>query len=345
MKSKQPIALIITDTHLSDTNHEVNISIYKQAIALAKKLKLTSIEHGGDLFHSRKAQTQKNLNCLGDIFKLFEEARIELNVVVGNHDKTEYSIAKSFLDTYKHHPFVKIHRIGGGRTLTNEIYLSYLSYFSDVEYVESIKEVYALKSKFTKKKVLLTHIGVNGAVMNNGTVIETKIDKGLFKPFDLTLIGHYHDAQVISSKIKYIGASVQHNFGEKPVKGATILYDDLSTELIPFEFPQYLAFEVQAKDFVLKDIEDFKLAAKESGNHLRIVLTGTDAEIKSVDKQRLIAVGIDVTSKSDPIMQDEVEESIVAFTDTSILEAFTAFCEKNKLDEKEGLKYLKQAVC
>jgi DNA repair protein SbcD/Mre11 len=345
MAVKKPIAVIITDTHLDDNNHEENVSVYKQAIALANELRLNRVEHAGDLFHSRKAQTQRNLNCLGRIFAMFEEEEITLNVVVGNHDKTEYSSQDSFLDSYKHHPYINIISTWQCRDIESaQVSLDYAPFFSDNEYVANLKNLHKEVHKKTRR-VLLTHIGVSGAVMNNGTVIESGINQSLFKDYDLTLIGHYHDAQVISDKIKYIGASLQHNFGERPVKGATVLYDDLSTELVEFEFPKYIAYEINAKELTLKDIEDLKQATKDSGDNLRIVLTGTKAEIESIDKQRLMTAGIDVTTKQDLIEKEEVEQSIVAFTDTSILEAFTEFCKKNKLKESEGLKYLKQAIC
>lgn len=341
---KKAIAIIITDTHLNDDNHEENVSVIKETIKLANKLNLTEVEHGGDIFHSRKAQTQRNLNCVGDIFQLFEEAKITLNVAVGNHDKTEYSIANSFLDPYIHHPFVNIYRRGGGRLLTNKIHLSYCSYFSDDIYVDNLTEIIkTLDSK--KKNVLLTHIGVNGAVMNNGTVIETKVNASLFEPFDMTLIGHYHDAQQVSSKIKYIGASLQHNFGEGTEKGATILYDDLSIETINFDLPKYRTFSVKATELSMRDVEDLKEAANKTGDKLRVILTGTKAEIDAVDKQRIMVSGIDVTSKAELIEREDVEESIVAFTDITLLEAFSAFCEKNKLEKEIGLVYLKKILC
>jgi exonuclease SbcD len=339
---KKAIALIITDTHLGDNNHDQNTRVYIEALKLARKLKLKSVEHAGDLFHSRKAQTQRNLNHLGEMFLLFQKAKIELNIVIGNHDKTEYSSPNSFLDSYIHHPFINIFPFGSIRQL-EKVTITYASYFSDDEYVEHLNKLKAHEINITN--VLITHIGVNGAVMNNGTVIETKINADLFKDYDLTLIGHYHDAQSISSKIKYIGASIQHNFGERPEKGATILYDDLSIETVNFDLPKFKAFKIKATDLTMKDIEDLKDAAKENGDHLRIILTGTKAEIASIDKQRLLISGIDVKSEQELIEKEEIEELIVAFTDTSLLGAFDEFCLKNKLNVKEGLKYLKQALC
>lgn len=342
---KKAIALTIADTHLSDDNHEKVKSVFKQSITLAKTLKLKSIEHLGDLFHSRKAQTQRNLNCLGEIFQMFEEERIDLHIVVGNHDKTEYSISQSFLTTFMHHPNIHIYPYGGTRLIEGtSVFLTYASYFSDDEYTAQLAFLKRKKSKGSKS-VLLTHIGVNGAVMNNGTAVETKINSELFDDYNLVLIGHYHDAQRMSDKIFYTGAALQHNFGERPTKGATILYDNLTFETRELEFPKFLAYKIDSKELTLQDIADLKEAAELKGDNLRVILTGSKADINCVDKQRLMTAGIDVAVEQDVIEKEDIEESIVAFTDKAILEAFDGYCKKNKLNTKDGLKYLKPALC
>jgi DNA repair protein SbcD/Mre11 len=341
---RQPVAVIITDTHLKEDNIGVNKLVYKQALELAKKLKVNKIFHAGDIFNSRKAQPQILLTTFDDILESFDETDVKLVAIPGNHDKVNYTSEKSFLIPFRKHPSFELHsmptmysndfpKIGIGLApfFDNEVYVDNF-WFNDI------------KEFVRKKNVLITHIGVNGAVMNNGMPVQTKINEDLFKRFDKVLIGHYHDSQVMSDRIQYIGASIQHNYGEKPVKGATVLYDDLSTELVPFQFPQYLAFEVNAAELTLKDIKDFELTKKETGNNLRIVLTGDKASIKAIDKHRLQLAGIDVTTKEDEIKKEDIEESVVAFTDQSILGSFGEFCKKNKLDEKEGLKYLKPVL-
>src|SRR5437764_9886702 len=110
--------------------------------------------------------------------------------------------------------------------------------------------------------------------MNNGTVIDSEsITPSVFNKFALTLVGHYHDAQVLAEgKIRYIGASLQHNFGELTHKGVTILYDDLSTEIIPLKYPQYIKYEVSPKELTSQDIADLKAEREATGDNIRVIL-------------------------------------------------------------------------
>jgi predicted metalloenzyme YecM len=124
-----------------------------------------------------------------------------------------------------------------------------------------------------------------------------------------------------------------------------VLYDDLSTELVPFQFPKYLAYEIDAAKLTVKDINDFKKEIEQSGDHYRIVLTGDKAKVQAVDKERLQLVGIDVKTKEDKIERKDIEQSVVAFTDNSLIEAFAEFCCRNELNGSEGIEYLKKALC
>lgn len=346
---KKAIAIILTDTHLCESNIPVVKSIFKQAIKIAQDLGLTQIEHGGDIFHARKGQLQINLTAFKEILNDLHDSGIVLNQVIGNHDKTEYSISESFIDPYEHHPALRMFRIAGGRPLTKTIFLTYLSYFTDEVYIKNLQEVIEHGGSLSKN-VLLTHIGVAGAVMNNGTVIEgDSITPSLFQHWDLTLVGHYHDAQMLAEgKIKYIGASLQHNFGELTGKGITVLYDDLSTEIVSLKYPQYLKFEVNPGDITAKDILDLKQEKTESGDHLRVILTGSESAVKSFNKMDLMNAGISVELKQDKISKDEIETSLEAFDSKSLKEEFDGFCEKNKLCRESGMKYfdliLKAAV-
>lgn len=342
-KSKKPIAAILADTHLEERNAEVVKSIFQQAIEYAKSIGLQQIEHAGDLFHFRKAQSQPNLTVQQEIFDMFSKEDMILNIVVGNHDKTEYTLAKSFLEPYQHHPALNIYKTFGRASLTKDINLNYLSYFADEEYIAYYKELIEQDS-FEKKNILLTHIGVEGAVMNNGTKIESKISPSLFKEFDLVLIGHYHDAQNIDDKVKYIGASLQHNYGELTGKGLTVLYDDLSIETIPLRYPQYIKYEVDPKQITVKDIKELKAEKESSGDNIRVILVGSDAEIKSFNKQLLFDAGISVEKRTEEIEVEELEQSVTAFTAQNLKDEFKGYCEKHNLNYTQGQKYFKAVI-
>jgi len=345
---RNAIAVILTDTHQKEDNIEIVKSIFRQATEIAKDLGLHEINHAGDIFNSRKSQSQLVLTSFKEILdELWSEGMI-LHTCVGNHDKTDYSSADSFLDPFSKHPALSLYRIGGARMLRGkkDIWLHYQSYFTDELYQKYLLEM--VDDVFDRKatNVLLTHIGITGAVMNNGTVIESEtITPSLFNDFDLSLVGHYHDAQALAGgRIKYIGASLQHNFGELTGKGLTILYDDLSTEIIPLKYPQYLKFEVSPKELTSNDIADLKKEKEESGDNIRIVLTGSQADLKSFNKQILIDAGVSVQHKQDEINAEELEQQVEAFDANSLQNEFDKFCEKNSLNKETGLKYFNQII-
>lgn len=342
---KKAIAAILTDTHLKEDNIEVNKSIYKQATTIVKELDLNVIDHAGDIFNSRKSQSQLALTSFKDILDELWNEGIVLNSCVGNHDKTSYGGAESFLDPFSKHPAFNLYRICGGRPLTKEIFLSYLSFFSDEKYIECYNDLIKHGGKL-KHNVLLTHIGIAGSVMNNGTVIQSdSIVPSLFKDYDLTLVGHFHDFQVLAEgRIKYIGSSLQHNFGELTGKGLTVLYDDLTTEIIPLKYPQYIKYEVSPKELTSQDIADLKAERQESGDNIRVVLTGTNADIKSFNKQLLIDAGVSVQNKEDRIEIEELEQKIEPFNTQTLMEEFELFCKKNQLNVEEGMKYFNQII-
>lgn len=334
------LAFILTDTHLEAENAEVNKAVFKESRDLAKEAGLKKIYHGGDIFNSRKAQPQDILNAFGTILDEFEADGMELVAIPGNHDKTNYHSEASFLDPFKHHPAFHLIRQPMIVDVYNkeQVSISMAPFFADEEYIASIEGEF---KKSAHKRVLLTHIGVNGAVMNNGMKVSSQVTEALFKIFDKVLIGHYHDASVFSKKIEYIGSSVQHNFGETPNKGLTILYDDLTIGTIELvSFPKYITKTFDVKDLTSKKIEQLKQDQAITDNRLRIVLTGAEEKIKAFDKQRLAEFGVKVTTKQDLVKVEELEERIEAFDSKSIASAFETFCVKNSLDHPTGLKYL-----
>lgn len=338
-----PLGVVITDTHMEEDNIETNRSIYAQARAKAKELKVNKVYHAGDIFDSRKAQPQNVLNAFGEELDLFEADDIEFHAIPGNHDKTDYGSLKSFLEPYRKRPgfYLWSDAVLLEGNADAEIWM--IPFFSDALYVEAINGCKIRKGE-TKKQILITHIGVDGAVMNNGIAVSSKVSKDLFEKFDLVLIGHYHDAQQYSEKIRYIGASCQHNYGESPTKGLTIIYSDATTEFVELDLPHYINYEIDVNKITLEDIKQIKKEKASTKDQIRITLTGSEKDIKAFDATALKALGVDVKKKEDEIKVEEIESRVTAFTDTSILGSFEAFCIKKELNHEQGLKYLQQAL-
>lgn len=341
---KKVIGVLITDTHLADNNIEVVRSIFRQTATKAKELGQDCIFHLGDIFHSRKGQTQEMLSVFDDILDELHKENINLILIPGNHDKQNYGSWESFLKSYRHHPALELIQEYDVYS-DDDVNIHMLPFFEDevyIDYLNKLKE----NNKFNDKNVLLTHIGFSGAVMNNGIPVDSAITPNHVRDFGLVISGHYHDQQVLAEgHIKYMGAAMQHDFGENENKGLTILYDDLSTELFSLDFPKFKTFEIDAKEITLKDIADLKKEKEESKDNIRIILTGDEKSIKAFNKQSLAEVGVKVEVKADKIDREDLEHRVVPFDDKSLDEEFDAFCQKEDLENTEvGKKYLSKVL-
>lgn len=350
---KKPIAVFITDTHLFekrsredsliDDNIELNISLYRQARKIVKDLGLNKLFHGGDIFHSRKSQTERLLNVWQDILNEFAYDDIMLFAVDGNHDKTDQASSNSFLRPFQTHEyFVRVdtsHCIN----LSDGIDLHLISYFPDNEYELLYNDYVKNTDDFANKNVLLTHKTFKGSLLNDGKKSDGGIDVNSVNAFDLVLVGHLHNKHSLG-KIQYIGASHQHNFGEDDRKGVTVLYDDLSIEQIQLEFPKYVSYSVDPQDITNEDIDLLKKEIEKTGNHIKIELNGRKEHVDTFDKQKLKNLGIKVETNIEIVEKEVLDKTIEPFNNESLKEQFVKFCDENKLDLQEGLGHFEKVI-
>lgn len=347
MGKHSPVAVIITDTHLKEDNIESNISIFDQVINFCLDNQIKNILHGGDIFHSRKSQSQLMLITFNKILDKIHQNGLHLISIVGNHDKTDYDQEHSFLSPYIHHPGLTLIENGWIENgehldLNEDCSLSFLSYFSEEIYLENLKKITSQLDK-NKRNFLLTHIGVNGAVMNNGTKIESSVKTSHFNDFEKVYIGHYHDGQSWKN-IHYIGASLQHNYGERAKKGMQIMYNDGSVEFVELYFPRYIKHTINIKELTQKEIDELEEIRSVSEDHIKIVLVGEKKDLNEFNIQSLKQVGVEVELKQQDIEVEELNQRVEPFTAQTLKEQFKTFCEKNNLNFERGLKYFNQVI-
>lgn len=336
-------ALVLTDTHLKEDNIAVNKKIFNQTIEYAKKLEIKEVYHLGDIFESRKAQPQHILNAFHEILNEFEKNDIKLISIVGNHDKTDYKSIKSFLTPFKFHKSFILIEEYYNQFLTDDIRVHYLPFFDNEIYREYLLDINQHYERLDEvKDILFTHIGVAGAVMNNGIAIEG-LQQNLFDIFEKVYVGHYHDKQSFN-QFEYIGSSIQHNYGERLDKGLTVIYEDLSYETVELDFPKYIQFEMDAKDITKKEIDELRIEKESSKDNIRIVLTGDEADINAFNKQQLLDIGISVAKKQDKVEKKEIDTVVTVHTTNTLLDYFKEFCEEKGLDYEKGYSYFEKTL-
>lgn len=333
--------LLLTDTHLSDNNIDLVTDIFKQAIKVCKEKNIDTIFHLGDWFTSRKAQSLAVLKATDNIISMFRSAVISCHIIAGNHDKVEADTEESYLDIFDGDYF-HVYKQEYILTLTPDLHITLLPYFK--ESGSYIKRLPKPNQKLLKgKHILLTHIGVNGVKNNDGSEVENDLLPGKFKEYDLVLSGHYHNYSKVGDNIYYIGSAYQANFGEDDEKGFVILNEDGELEYIRSKFPKYIKLKVNIDD--QKAIKQIKKEHANSKDNIRIVFTGDETQLASINKEQFNAIGIDVKFDKEVIRQDlsAVLNTNINFNRSNIKDAFEQFCELNDYkDKKIGIEYLKK---
>lgn len=352
MQSKN-IAVLLTDTHLFErgtrkdtvveSNYEDVKEVFKQAIQLAIDNGINYVIHAGDFFDSRKHQSQNLMISAYTILELFRDSGIELILVTGNHDKTDYKNKHSFLYPFRDHPNLRLveddYHFDDN---DNKIRFHFIAYFDNSEYLEILDN----QSKFIHrdyKNVLVTHIGIGGVLTNEGDEVEESIKFSHFDDYDKVLIGHFHDfGSYHNGKVIYIGSALQHNFGENNDKGVTLLSNDLKLQRIKSNFKEFVNISLDITELTESDIND--IVSDNKDEYRKITLTGDPNLIKALDKTKLIEAGIKVDVKADVLEVQKIEQRIESHSDESIIGEWGAFCEKNNYDKDEGLKYLEKVL-
>lgn len=338
----KPITVISTDWHIEEGNIEQVLDLIDQKIKLAQSLNVKKLICLGDVFDSRKAQKQVVLNCFSEILDKIGQARMELHVIPGNHDKTDYTSKISFLSPFLYHPSLYLY---SEAFLNKDLGFLFIPFFSEEIWIEKLKKV--SKEKDLKNITLFSHIAVNGSVNNDGSKVESKINSSLLSPFKKVFLGHYHDAQQPFVNTYHLPSIKQKNFGENPEKGFTVLYDDGSTNFVKSKFKEFVTISIDSSNL---DSETLNRIQEEdfSGVNVRVELSGTNEEIRSLNLNKLKSKGIKIKTKF-----SEIEEGILNAKngktldfeqDSEILKAFEEFCNLKSLNKEEGIYFLKKLL-
>jgi exonuclease SbcD len=344
---KKPVTVISTDWHLKESNIDQVKDLVKQKCELAKQLGVDTVFCLGDIFDSRSGQKEVTLRAFSDILETFSSYGIKLWMIPGNHDKTILSIDDSFLDPYKHHPKFKLVKMSG-RVPIGSTFFYLLPYYKAPIWLEKYHELVDYIGSFNigEKHILLSHIAMNGSTNNDGSKVECGIAPTLFKSWDAVLLGHYHDQQQIASNVFHIPSIQQNNFGENNQKGFTVVYDDASFELVRSKFKEYVKISI---DFDRTSKNDVKAIVKENidpNKFVRLEFVGSADKIKSLDRDEISSLGIDVKVKVKEI-EDTIEyatEEVKEYDSVSIVEEFKLFCEEKGKDFDKGNEYLQRKL-
>lgn len=341
---RKPITVLFTDLHIKQDNTEEIISVVKEVVEYCHHNKVDEVFCLGDVFHSRQAQPLQVLQAFKKIITLFRNQRITVNIIPGNHDKTDYQSEDSFLDLFDPSPYFNLianqARISFGVEEEYNFYL--IPFFSEELWIKKFNLLFS--KEFPNKKMmnfLLSHTAMDGSVNNDGSLVKCSINpSNIGEHFHKVFLGHYHNQQQIGDNIYHIPSIRQNNFGEDTDKGFTVLYDDGSHELIRTNFKQFINHRIELTNLSKKKLQAVLDTISNDDNN-RIILKGTKEELKSIDLQELRAKGHKVIVEE---LDIEVKEIIsieqLKLDSTNITEEFKIFCQNNDLSYEIGINYL-----
>jgi exonuclease SbcD len=335
---------VILDIHLTETKIDLVTNIFqKNIIPYCKKHDINTILQGGDIFTNRASQKLNVLMAWSNILDMLEQADIKMYAIAGNHDKTDLSDTSSYLDVFKRSDFKVFNGIEDYKLTIRNTDIFLLPFYEDERY-KQILENYVLSD--AKNNILITHIGVNGALTNSKTKIANSINDFGFSFFDLTIIGHYHDAQKLKDNVFYGGSLYQDNFGEDEEKGFLILdLDNLTFERIKTDFPKYKKIVLTYDQYSKATLDELKQFENQT-DKFRFVLKITKEQALSTNLDKLKNFHYDFkveTEEYDVQNNFEVENAIQT---TDVVKLFRLYCKQAEIKGKkiiEGLKILKNS--
>lgn len=339
----KPIAIISTDRHLKDSNAIGLIDLAEQEIALAGRLGIKQIIWLGDMFDSRIGQRQELLTCMSEMIDMYASAGLQIMCIPGNHDKTDYTLDDSFLSTYRYHPGFTLFE--EPRVVTFEgVEMHFVPFYEQETWVERFKW---LPKPLNKNSVLFSHTAVSGSINNDGKVVENKISLKMFSGYGKVFLGHYHNAQQPGRNVFHLPSVQQNNFGEDEDKGFTVLYDDLSFELVKSHFTPYRTIRLNIAALSPEEVVDASKKINTDDQHLRVTLIGDQQSVKSINKKLFTDRGAVVEVKyTDVEVGPEAEEERVVrkLSGTDIAEKFKEFCSEKGYNYAEGFGLLKEIM-
>lgn len=252
-----------TNSRLQDS-----LDVIDDVRSLAKELDAGLVLFGGDLFQERRHIVTQAFSKVYESLSRFSVDKIPLFLIHGNHDQadkagrfhalTPFSTYATVADTPG---WVTVE----GRTANVDILA--VPYIEDTNHlIDVVNEPCPNNSEH---KIFLGHLGINGAnlgadfVYSNGN--EPKITDIPVENFDAGFLGHFHLHQQLADNFWYVGAPLQHNWGDRGQVRGCMVYDTVTKEAYHHPFNRAPKF-IEAS---LLDLKHSKVDGK--NNYVRII--------------------------------------------------------------------------
>jgi exonuclease SbcD len=315
--------LIFTDLHIADTNINICNEFLSSLLKYLKENNIENIFFLGDLYDYKKGPSEVVLTySLLFINELLKNTNQHIYLIPGNHDKYIADGLESYLNILIALDKKRLHILKDLFVLEGQEYdYVFFPYFEGEHFEKAIGRLdYA---QFDKPIILFAHY------------MYEQIPQEIKKKFKKIFLGHNHDRSDFPNGM-YIGSCFPQNFSEDNNKGFTILYDDLTTELIPFTSQEYITQKIDINAFEEEQIKEYiqKFKNENPNKLLRVEFVGYNKDISNL-KNFCKKLNIYYTLNIDNNVINQKEEvlNISQFSSNQIKKQFENFCQENNISK------------
>jgi len=256
-------------------------SCIESMLIYCREHKIGRVFVAGDILHGKSIIYALAQSVLIDLFNAYSD--IEFVLIDGNHDLSGKGVDA-------------VSALKGLVACNNVILVSrnlrdYFEYY-DVAFIPYAHDMVETIKK-NSCKFLISHFGLNEAVLNSGVSIVSKMGlKDLIGKYKYVLLGHYHTPQeIIADEIKlyYVGSPIQLDWGEKHEEKRFLVVDtELETiESIPtVGYKQHFEFKItnENKEEIIEKAKKFQAI----GHEVRIFRDDLGVDVEHIAEEFLI---------------------------------------------------------
>jgi DNA repair exonuclease SbcCD ATPase subunit/predicted phosphodiesterase len=269
--------LHLADIHIRLYKREEEFrKVFSNLKRILEEQKPDRIVLAGDIVHSKNSLSPECIDQTYDFLKMLANF-CDVDIILGNHDLILTNkkrldaitpIVKS-IDSPRIHLYTKSGLYNIDERLTYGVF-SMVDEEYPVEFDREKNRIYAA----------LFHGALSGAKLDNGYILkEAEADTGLFKNYDIGMLGDLHEFQEVSKNVVYSGSILQNKYSESKDKG--IVLWDLNKKTFQFvKVENDWSYETIELDKQL-NIPDLKVS-----KHPRIRLS-IDRKLTITEKQTL----------------------------------------------------------
>lgn len=343
--NKYAVGVLINDIHLDKSNGSLVKDIFQQLMKVCEEYNTHRIFCGGDVFTNRSGQPLQCLTDWKEILEILTKKGFEFYVIPGNHDKTDSNSERSYLDIFGE-KCVHLYR-NHGRVLLDGCVIGFIPYFQDEKWLEEFQRLEDeiddnLREgdiQIDDATILITHMGFDGVVNNDGSRVSSVIKPFMFKNWTKVLIGHYHNASELADNVIYTGSAYQNNYGENITdKGFTVVFNDGSIKHVQSKFPRYIKEVVDAndKETLMNLLEKY---GGEERDYIRFVFVGKKTDCQKINIAEIQGkYGIDCkfqcVEEREAIELSE-SDAVLEYDKKTLTKDFMKFCSDNDIKGKQ----------